>query len=316
MSLRHLALWALALAPLLSACEVQDFALRPIDGSRPVRAVATTNFVSDLVQQIGGERVQVVGLMGPGVDPHLYKASAGDVRKLTQADIVFYSGLFLEGKMVELFEKMPKAIAITDAIPREELIAPKGGFEGKYTYDPHVWFDVSLWAYTTEAVREGLSRVDPAGASYYAERARAYRERLQALDTWVKGQIERIPPQQRVMVTAHDAFGYLGRRYGLEVRGLQGVSTVAETGTRDVQELAAFLAERGIRAIFVESSVPRRSVEAVVAAVRARGKELSIGGELFSDAAGNPGTPEGTYIGMVEHNVRTIVSALLGGQHP
>jgi manganese/zinc/iron transport system substrate-binding protein len=316
MSLRHLALWALALALLLSACEVQDFALRPIDGSRPVRAVATTNFVSDLVQQIGGERVQVVGLMGPGVDPHLYKASAGDVRKLTQADIVFYSGLFLEGKMVELFEKMPKAIAITDAIPREGLIAPKGGFEGKYTYDPHVWFDVSLWAYTTEAVREGLSRVDPAGASYYAEHARAYRERLQALDTWVKGQIERIPPQQRVMVTAHDAFGYLGRRYGLEVRGLQGVSTVAETGTRDVQELAAFLAERGIRAIFVESSVPRRSVEAVVAAVRARGKELSIGGELFSDAAGNPGTPEGTYIGMVEHNVRTIVSALLGGQHP
>ncbi|WP_018465709.1 metal ABC transporter solute-binding protein, Zn/Mn family [Calidithermus timidus] len=304
------------LALALGACQGQEFALKPIDGSRAVRAVATTNFVSDLVQQIGGERVQVTGLMGPGVDPHLYKASAGDVRKLTQADIVFYGGLFLEGKMVELFEKMPKAIAVTDAIPRELLIAPKGGFEGIYTYDPHVWFDVSLWAYTAEAVRDGLSRVDPAGAGYYARRTRAYQARLRELDAWVKREIERIPPQQRVMVTAHDAFSYFGRRYGLEVRGLQGVSTVAETGTRDVQELAAFLVERGIRAIFVESSVPRRSVEAVVAAVRARGKELFIGGELFSDAAGDAGTPEGTYIGMVEHNVRTIVSALLGGEHP
>jgi manganese/zinc/iron transport system substrate-binding protein len=306
----------LTLAALLSACEVQDFALRPIDGSRPVRAVATTNFVTDLVQQIGGERVQVTGLMGPGVDPHLYKASAGDVRKLTQADIVFYGGLFLEGKMVELFERMPKAIAVTDAIPRELLIAPKGGFEGQYTYDPHVWFDVSLWAYTAEAVRDGLSRVDPAGAGYYAQHTRQYQARLRALDEWVRREIERIPPAQRVMVTAHDAFSYFGRRYGLEVRGLQGVSTVAETGTRDVQDLATFLAQRGIRAIFVESSVPRRSIEAVVAAVRARGKELSIGGELFSDAAGNPGTPEGTYIGMVEHNVRTIVSALLGDEQP
>ncbi|ADH62604.1 metal ABC transporter solute-binding protein, Zn/Mn family [Calidithermus chliarophilus] len=314
--MKALHLWALALVLLLSACQVQDFALRPIDGDRPVRAVATANFVTDLVQQIGGERVQVTGLMGPGVDPHLYKASAGDVRKLTQADVVFYSGLFLEGKMVELFEKMPKAIAITDAIPHELLIAPEGGFEGTYTYDPHVWFDVSLWAHTAEAVRDGLSKVDPAGAGYYAERTRQYQARLQELDAWVKQEIGRIPPAQRVMVTAHDAFGYFGRRYGLEVRGLQGVSTVAETGTRDVQELAAFLAERGIRAIFVESSVPRRSVEAVVAAVRARGKELRIGGELFSDAAGDPGTPEGTYVGMVEHNVRTIVSALLGGEHP
>lgn len=279
----------------------------------PIRIVATVNFVTDLVQQVGGSRVRVEGLMGAGVDPHLYKASAGDVRKLQQAHLIFYSGLYLEGKMMELLERLPKAIAVTDAIPRERLIQPPGGFEGQYTYDPHVWFDVTLWKLTVGRVRDALSKVDPAGASSYQANAEAYSKRLDQLDAFIRQQIARVPPGQRVMITAHDAFEYFGRRYGLEVRGLQGVSTVAEAGTRDVQQLADFIIQRRIRAIFVESSVPRRAIDAVIAAVRAKGWNVAVGGELFSDAAGNPGTPEGTYVGMMEHNIRTIVGGLLGG---
>lgn len=280
-------------------------------GKTPVRVVTTVNFITDLVEQVGGQRVRVEGLMGPGVDPHLYKASAGDVRRLSQADLVFYNGLQLEGKMVELLERLPKAVALTDAIPRERLIRLEGG-QGRYSYDPHVWFDVSLWKLTVDRVAAALSRVDPAGASYYQANARAYTQRLERLDAYIQRQIARIPPRQRVLITAHDAFAYFGRRYGLEVRGLQGVSTVAEAGTRDVQELARFIVQRRIRAIFVESSVPRRTIEAVIAAARAQGWRVELGGELFSDAAGPRGTPEGTYIGMLEHNVRTIVAGLLG----
>lgn len=287
--------------------------LQPVRQS-PVRIVTTVNFVTDLVQQVGKDRVRVEGLMGAGVDPHLYKASAGDVRKLQQAHLIFYSGLYLEGKMVELLERLPRAIAVTDAIPRERLIRPPGGFEGQYTYDPHVWFDVTLWKLTVNLVRDTLSQVDPAGAAYYRANAEAYGRRLEQLDAFIRQQITRVPAPQRVMITAHDAFAYFGRRYGLEVRGLQGVSTVSEAGTRDVQQLADFIVQRRIRAVFVESSVPRRTIEAVVAAVRARGWNVAVGGELFSDAAGNPGTPEGTYVGMIEHNIRTIVNGLLGRQ--
>jgi len=309
-----LSLLALGLSPQASAQQQDKIAqLLPLQQT-PVQVVTTVNFITDLVQQVGGNRVQVTGLMGAGVDPHLYKASAGDVRRLQQAHLIFYGGLHLEGKMVELLERLPKAIAVTDAIPRERLIRPPGGFQGQYTYDPHVWFDVTLWQLTVDRVRDALSRVDPAGSAYYRASAAAYRQRLTQLDAFIRQQIALVPPQQRVLITAHDAFSYLGRRYGLEVRGLQGISTVSEAGARDVQELAEFIVQRRIRAIFVESSVPRRPIEAVVAAVRARGWSVVIGGQLFSDAAGNPGTPEGTYVGMMEHNIRTIVNGLLGRQ--
>lgn len=309
-----LSLLTLGLSPQASAQQQDKIAqLLPLQQT-PVQVVTTVNFITDLVQQVGGNRVQVTGLMGAGVDPHLYKASAGDVRRLQQAHLIFYGGLHLEGKMVELLERLPKAIAVTDAIPRERLIRPPGGFQGQYTYDPHVWFDVTLWQLTVDRVRDALSRVDPAGSAYYRASAAAYRQRLTQLDAFIRQQIALVPPQQRVLITAHDAFSYLGRRYGLEVRGLQGISTVSEAGARDVQELAEFIVQRRIRAIFVESSVPRRPIEAVVAAVRARGWSVVIGGQLFSDAAGNPGTPEGTYVGMMEHNIRTIVNGLLGRQ--
>lgn len=267
--------------------------------------------ITDLVRNVGGERVEVTGLMGPGVDPHLYKPSARDVNRLDEADIIFYGGLELEGRMVELFEKMARAgkpaFGVTDEIDRARLLS-SANHPGKY--DPHVWFDVTLWEEAARKVGKELAALDPGSQDVYERNTRAYVEQLRELDSWIQEQIALIPKSSRVLITAHDAFGYLGRRYGLEVRGLQGLSTAAEAGAADVQALARFIADRQIRAIFVESSVPRESIEAVQAAVRARGWEVTIGGELFSDALGSAGTPEGTYMGMVRHNVNTIARAL------
>jgi manganese/zinc/iron transport system substrate-binding protein len=290
----------------LGAKQVADFTLRPI------RAVATTSMVADLVRNIGGERVQVIGMMGPGVDPHLYKPSERTVVALADADIIFYNGLHLEAQMAKVFEKMGdrvKTVSVTDGIDRALLSSPK---EFKGFYDPHVWFDVSLWMQTVPVVRDALIDLDPTHAKDYRRNAEIYMAQLKELQGEVLAQARRVPPQQRVLITAHDAFNYFGRAYGFEVRGLQGISTASEAGTADVQELVDFLVERKIPAIFVESSVPRRTIEAVQAAARARGFEVKIGGELFSDAMGNPGTPEGTYLGMVRHNITTIVNALSG----
>ena len=286
----------------------------PAQHSGPLKVTTTVNMVGDLARVVGGSRVEVTELMGAGVDPHLYKASARDVRKLAGADLVLYSGLHLEGKMVELLEKNPHAVAVTHNIPTRQLLQPSGGFGGVAGMpDPHIWFDVTLWKSAAETTRDALSSADPAGKAVYAQNAARYLKELDALDAEVMGLMHSIPAQQRVLVTAHDAFNYFSRRYGLEVRGVQGVSTAAEAGTRDVQELAGFVTERHIPAIFVESSVPKRTVEAVIAAAGARGHTVRVGGELFSDALGTAGTPEGTYIGMVRHNAHTI-SAALGGR--
>ena len=279
--------------------------------NRRIRVVTTTGMITDIVQIVGGDRVAVKGLMGPGVDPHAYKASEGDVIDLSSADVVFYNGLHLESKMAEVFEKMGDRIttvAVTDGIDRQRLLAPPE-FEG--AYDPHVWFDVTLWMEAVKQVEKTLSELDPDHAAGYRARAQAYLQELAALHAYVQAQASRVPPQQRVLVTAHDAFNYFGRAYGFEVRGLQGISTAAEAGAGDVKALADFIVERRIPAIFVESSVPLRSVQALQAAVRARGFEVRIGGELFSDAMGDWGTEEGTYVGMVRHNIDTIVGALL-----
>lgn len=296
------------LAPaLLSACAPPV----PAEEEGRLRVVATVGMIADVARNVGGEHVRVTGLMGPGVDPHLYKASEGDVRRLYGADVVFYGGLHLEARMGEVLEEMgerTRVVAVTDAIPRPLLLAPPE-FEG--AYDPHVWFDVQLWMRTVPLVAETLAEADPAHAEEYRANAREYLAELAALDAHVRRQAARVPPERRVLVTAHDAFNYFGRAYGFEVRGLQGISTATEAGTADVQALAEFIARRKIPAVFVESSIPRRTVQAVQAAVRARGWRVRIGGELFSDALGNPGTPEGTYVGMVRHNIDTIVSALL-----
>jgi manganese/zinc/iron transport system substrate-binding protein len=278
---------------------------------RPIRAVATIGMIGDIVENVGGERVEVQSLMGPGIDPHLYKASEGDVAKLDQADVIFYNGLHLEAGMGGVLERMAEggraAVAVTNGIDRALLNAPPE-FQG--AYDPHVWFDVALWMSAVEYVRDTLVSLDPPSAELYQANATSYLGQLSELDSYVKAAAATIPADRRALITAHDAFNYFGQAYGLEVRGLQGISTESEASTADVRDLVAFIVERKIPAIFIESSVPQRTVEAVQAAVRDQGLDLQIGGQLFSDAMGNPGTPEGTYIGMVRHNIDTIVAAL------
>lgn len=275
-----------------------------------LQIVATTSLVADLVRNVGGEHVAVVALMGPGVDPHLYRARESDVQRLADADLVFYNGLHLEAKLGDVLERMAGRIptaAVTDGIAPGLLLAPPE-FSG--AHDPHVWFDVSLWSTAAGHVGAVLASHDPARAAAYTAGAARYRQELGALHGWVLAQAARVPESRRVLITAHDAFNYFGRAYGFEVRGLQGISTAAEAGTADVQSLARFVAERRIPALFVESSVSPRTIEAVQAAVRARGFAVAIGGALYSDALGTPGTPAGTYVGMVRTNVETIVAAL------
>lgn len=278
--------------------------------SAKVNVVATTSIIADVARNIAGEHAEVIGLMGPGVDPHLYKASQGDVRRLAAAHLILYNGLALEGRMADLFVRMARqkpTVAVTESIP-EELLAEPAGFAGHY--DPHVWFDVTLWKYAVQRIRDALIEVDPAHAEDYRANAARYLAQLDELDEYVRARLQEVPPQARVLVTAHDAFGYFGAAYGFEVVGLQGISTDTEAGLRDIQELVAFIVERGIKAVFVESSVPRRAIEAVVQGAAQRGHTVRIGGELYSDALGEPDGPAGTYIGMIKHNIDTIVSAL------
>jgi len=280
-------------------------------GAAGLKVVATTNIVADLVRTVGGPMVEVEALMGPGIDPHLYKASAGDVRRMSSAQAIFYSGLHLEGKMSEVFARMAdrgvQTEAVAECVPKQELIESTD-FSG--LYDPHVWFDVALWSQAADCVAETLSDLDPEQADAYGARAADAVQELLALDAWIREEVEALAPEQRVLVTAHDAFSYFGRAYGFEVRGLLGVSTASEAGTSDVQELAEFIAERRIPAIFVETSVPPRYVQALQEAVEARGFAVEIGGSLYSDSLGSPGTREESYDGTVRANVKTIVKAL------
>jgi manganese/zinc/iron transport system substrate-binding protein len=276
--------------------------------------VTTIGQIADAATIVGGDHVRVVSLMGAGTDPHLYTASARDVDKLRDADIVFYNGLFLEAQMEDILEQMAErqtVAAVSAGIDPARLL-PSANYADEY--DPHIWFDVSLWMTAVEQVRDTLAAADPAHASDYEANAAAYLAELAALDSYVAERAASVPAGQRVLITAHDAFNYFGQAYGFEVLGLQGISTASEAGTADVQALADTIAERRIPAIFVESSVPVRNIEAVQAAVRARGFDVAIGGRLFSDAMGDADTPEGTYLGMLRYNIDTIVSALGGDQ--
>lgn len=292
---------------LLAACGDDD------DGGEDdgkINVVTTTGMIADAVRNVGGEHVNVTGLMGPGIDPHLYRPTASDVNRLDGADIIFFNGLELEGRMTDIFERlasMKPTVAVSENIPQDQLLASQ---QYENAHDPHIWFDVSLWKSVVEVIAAELSEHDPDNADIYAANAAAYLEELDELDAYVFEQVETIPESSRVLITAHDAFGYFGQRYGIEVIGLQGISTAAEAGAADVQALTNTIIEREIKAIFVESSVPRATIEAVQAAVRARGSEVEIGGELYSDAMGDEGTKGGTYIGMITSNIDTIAEAL------
>ncbi len=300
-----LALLALGIAVVTAGCATGQAGTAA--GDR-IPVVATTGMVADLARNIGGDRVAVTALMGPGVDPHLFKASEGDIARLQQARIIFYNGLHLEGRMGDILVKMARekpTVAVAERIPEERLLITEDGVE-----DPHIWFDVSLWMEAAAVVRDSLVQLDPEGASTYRQNAEAYLAELKGLDEWARAELATIPVGRRVLVTAHDAFGYFGRAYDIEVAGLQGISTATEYGLADLQQMIDLLVEREIKAVFIESSVPRSSIEALVEGAAARGHQVSIGGELFSDAMGPEGTPEGTYVGMIRHNVRAIVEAL------
>jgi manganese/zinc/iron transport system substrate-binding protein len=294
----------------LAACAPPTQKAASIGG--PLRVVVTTGMIGDAARRIGGEHVTVTTLMGPGVDPHLYKASEGDVRLLAEADLVLYNGLHLEGKMGDVLVKLARSrpvVAVSEDLPREELREPP---EMAGQYDPHVWFDVALWSKTLAPIERELARLRPDHAAAFAANREAYGEELEALDRWVGERIRTIPEAQRVLITAHDAFGYFGRRYGIRVVGLQGISTLAEAGLKDVDRVVEEIVASRIPAIFVETSVPKKAIEAVQAAVRSRGFDVAIGGLLHSDALGPDGSAAGTYVGMVQVNVGTIVAALGG----
>ncbi|KUJ71286.1 manganese transporter [Thiomicrospira sp. WB1] len=277
-----------------------------------LKVTATTGMIADLVTNIAQDNAQVQALMGVGVDPHLYKATQGDIRKLSRADIIFYNGLHLEGKMQPIFEKMKRrqtVVAVTEDLPEKHLIPYDA------LHDPHVWFDVSLWQMAAQKVAATLSAKDPANADSYQKNLRMYQQQLAQLDQWVRAQIDEIPEGKRVLITAHDAFGYFGKAYGLEVMGLQGISTAGEFGLQDIKHLKDIIVERDIQAVFVETSVSPKFIQSLVQGVQAEGKNVQVGGELYSDAMGAEGSGAETYLKMVRHNVRTIRDGLLGAIH-
>ena len=307
--LRHRLLGLVAAALLLAAGPSLA-----ADGA--LRVVATTGMVGDIVREVAGDRAEVTTLMGEGVDPHLYRATRSDTARMLEADIVFYNGLLLEGKMTDALVRVARAgkpvFAVTELIDESYLMAPPA-FEG--AFDPHVWMDPTAWMKAVEVVGASLAEVDPAGAAAYQANTAAYLARLEALDAYAREVLATVPADRRILVTAHDAFGYFGRRYGFEVMGIQGLSTESEAGLKRIEELVALLVERQIPAVFVETTIPEQSVRALIAGAAARGHEVVIGGALFSDAMGQPGTYEGTYVGMIDHNV-TLIARALGGTTP
>lgn len=276
-----------------------------------LKVVTTTTMITDLVKNIGGDKIDVKGLMGSGVDPHLYKASEGDVSKLFNADVVIYNGLHLEGKLEEVFEKMKhqnkNVVVVSDVIDKKNLI---GSENFASNYDPHIWFDTNKWSKVATYVATKLAELDSENEETYKANVTTYLAKIKTLNTKIDAKINELPVEKRILVTAHDAFNYFGRQHKFSVVGLQGLSTTAEAGVKDVQRLAKFIIDNNVKAIFVESSVPKRTIEALQQAVKAKGNEVTIGGTLYSDALGDMGTEEGTYLGMYKANVNTIVNAL------
>ncbi len=304
----------LALLLALAACSGdQPEAEQPL--SYPLSAVATTGMVANIVAEVGDERTTVHALMGSDVDPHLYRPTRSDVARMQGADIIFYNGLMLEGRMGDTLVQMARSrpvFAVSEAVDEAVLLEDD---EYEEAFDPHLWMDVSLWIRAVEVVVDALSTFDPDGASEYRANANAYIAQLEELDTYVREIMETIPENRRILITAHDAFGYFGAAYGVEVLGVQGISTESEAGLEDINSLVSFIVENDVRAVFAESTVPDRAMMAIIEGAAARGHRVELGGELFSDAMGAPGSYEGTYIGMIDHNATTVARAL-GGTAP
>lgn len=300
------AAWVVLMIAVVTGCSTTTSS----NGDETVKVTATIGMIADVVENVGGEHVDVDSLMGEGTDPHVYKASQGDIRKLNDAELIFYNGLHLEAAMAEVLDEMEDKVTVAVGEELDPSLLLEGDVEAGEAYDPHIWFNVSYWMQVTEVIRDTLKDADPDHADAYEANAEAYLAELEELHEYAKEHIATIPEQSRVLVTAHDAFGYFGEAYGIEVRGLQGISTASEAGVKDVTDLRDFLIDNEIKAIFVESSISSKNIEAVIEGAEAEGYTIEIGGELFADAMGEKGTEEGTYIGMVRHNVDTIVGAL------
>lgn len=270
----------------------------------------TTSILADVVRNIVGDDFEVISLMGAGVDPHLYKASHGDISRLSSADVIVYNGLHLEGKMTDVFKKMEskhKLIAFTEGLDKRKVLAIDGDAK---VYDPHLWFSIPKWMECIEQASAELQTLFPDKKKEIKTNTDGYLAELDSLDHWVRTKIEEVPSENRILITSHDAFQYFGQEYGVKVKGLQGISTLAESGLRDVTEMVNFIISDKVKAIFVENSVPKKALLSVQEGCKSKGHEVRIGGELFSDALGAERTPEGSYKGMIEYNVNTIVNAL------
>jgi manganese/zinc/iron transport system substrate-binding protein len=295
-----------ALAVGAAGCAEAGGAGRADDGR--LRVTTTTNWITDTARRIGGDRVVVTGLMGAGVDPHLYRARASDVGRLRDADVVLWNGLELEAKLEEIFERLGEdrpVVAVAEAVPEAERLR-----SADRAWDPHVWFDPRRWAHAARATAAALREADPQGAATYERNLRAFLAELRELDAETRDRLAAVPERSRVLVTSHDAFGYFADAYGFEVAAIQGLSTESEATTADVDRVARTIAERRLGAVFVESSVPRQTIDAVLAAAERRGQRARVGGELFGDNAGDAGTPGGTYAGALRHNVRLVAEGL------
>jgi manganese/zinc/iron transport system substrate-binding protein len=277
--------------------------------------VATTGMIADAARQVGGELVDVTALMGPGVDPHAYRQTRSDIVATAQADLVLWNGLYLEAQLeeflLELGETKP-VVAVAETIPETQLI---GSEDYEDRFDPHVWMNPNLWSRVVLATRDAMIAVHPEGEEVFTANAAAHLDELSELAVYSQTVLASVPAESRVLITAHDAFNYFGAAYGFEVVGIQGISTESEAGLSRIADLVDMLVDRDIRAVFVESSVSDRNIRALIEGAAAQGHEVVIGGELYSDAMGEPGTYEGTYLGMIDHNV-TVISRALGGEAP
>jgi manganese/zinc/iron transport system substrate-binding protein len=303
--------WLLVILVLmLAACSSARGGSEESDGDGKINVVTTIAQIAEPLSVIGGDRVNVISLMGPGVDPHLYSATQGDIRKLEQADAVFYNGLHLEANMDRVFKEIGKnktVLAIGETIPADRLLRDEGG-----AIDPHIWFDIDLWQMALEAATESLKTLAPDHADEFESNKTRYFAELASLKADSKALLSQIEPQKRMLVTAHDAFGYFGRMHDIRVIGLQGLSTEDEVGLSDIEDTIDLLLEHQVPAVFVESSINPDSIHAVIEGAKKHGLEVKLGGQLYSDAMGEAGTPEGTYIGMYRYNVETIHEALNG----
>ena len=281
----------------------------------PLKVVATTGMIADAVRQVGGDQVEVKGLMGPGVDPHAYRQTRSDIVAMTRADLVLWHGLYLEAQMEHFFEDLGRkqtVVALAESVDKSKLRA-HDDYADKY--DPHIWMSPALWADVVTTVQETLTEARPEAAGIFAANAQAHLVELDALSAYAEQALTAVPEDSRVLLTAHDAFGYFGAAYGYEVMGVQGISTQSEAGLNRIGELVDTLVDRQLTAVFVESSVSDRSMRALIEGAAAKGHEVSVGGELFSDAMGEDGTYEGTYVGMLDHTI-TVIAGALGADVP